>query len=180
VRVCEETPPAQGVKREWLLVCLDLVTNASEAWEKGAWYACRWRVEEFHKAKKTGCRIESMQFHTEAALQPMIALSSVAAVRLRNLRQAARQPDAQERKATEGGTPNDEEVLRGLRYKQPREERSVYELYRAVARLGGHMNRKADGFPGWLTRWRGGHKLEQRVAGVKRDRRRQSQNRVQR
>jgi hypothetical protein len=180
VRVWEETPPAKGVKLEWFLVCLDPVTNASQAWEKCDWYARRWIVEELHKAKKTGCRIESMQFHTEAALQPMIALLSVVAVMLLNLRQAARQPDAQERKATEVVEPIYEEVLRGWRYKQPREEMSVYEFYMAVARLGGHMNRKADGFPGWLTLWRGWQKLEHMVAGDKIDRRRQSKNRVQR
>ena len=28
------------------------------------------------------------------------------------------------------------------------------------------MNRKADGFPGWLTLWRGWQKLESMVAGV--------------
>lgn len=180
LRVWEEAPPAKGTKLEWFLVCLDPVTNASEAWEKVAWYACRWIIEELHKAKKTGARIESMQFHTEAALQPMIALLSVVAVMLLNLRQAARQPDAQERKATEVVEPIYEEVLRGWRYKQPHEEMTVYEFYMAVARLGGHMNRKADGFPGWLTLWRGWQKLEHMVAGVKIDRRRQSQNRVQR
>ena len=49
--------------------------------------------------------------------------------------------------------------MRGHRYKKPREELSVHEFYMAVARLGGHMNRKADGFPGWLTLWRGWERL---------------------
>lgn len=180
VRVWEETPPAKGVKLEWFLVCLDPVTTATQAWEKCDWYACRWMEEEYHKAQKTGCGVESLPFRTEAALQPMIALLSVTAVLLLNLRQAARQPDAKERKATEVVEPIYEEVLRGWRYKQPREAMSVYEFYLAVARLGGHMNRKADGFPGWLTLWRGWQKLEHMVAGVKIDRRRRSQNRVQR
>jgi len=172
VRVWEESPPAKGTKLEWFLVCLDPVTNASEAWQKCDWYACRWMVEEYHKAKKTGCQIEDLQFRTEAALQPMIALLSVVAVMLLNLRQAARRPDAKERKASEVVEPIYEEVMRGHRYKKPREEMSVHEFYMAVARLGGHMNRKADGFPGWLTLWRGWQKLEHMVAGVKIERRR--------
>jgi hypothetical protein len=173
VRVWEESPPAKGTKLEWFLVCLNPVTNASEAWQKCDWYACRWMVEEYHKAKKTGCQIEDLQFRTEAALQPMIALLSVVAVLLLNLRQAARRPDAKERKASEVVEPIYEEVLRGHRYKKPREEMSVYEFYMAVARLGGHMNRTADGFPGWLTLWRGWQKLEHMVAGVQIERRRQ-------
>ncbi len=180
VRVWEETPPEGAEPLEWLLVCLDPVTDAASAWEKSDWYACRWIEEEYHKAQKTGCRVEDLQFRTQQALQPMIALLSVTAVMLLNLRQAARRPDAKERKATEVVAPIYEEVLRGWRYKTPREEMSVYEFYLAVARLGGHMNRKADGFPGWLTLWRGWQKLEHMVAGVEIDRRRCKGKRVER
>jgi hypothetical protein len=180
VRVWEESPPAKGTKLEWILVCLDPVTSAAAAWEKSDWYACRWMVEEYHKAKKTGCQVEDLQFRTEQALQPMIGLLSVMAVMLLNLRQAARRPDAHQRKATEVVAPIYEEVLRGHRYKKPRGEMSIYEFYLAVARLGGHMNRKADGFPGWLTLWRGWQKLESMVAGVEIERRQQRQKRVQR
>lgn len=175
VRVWEESPPAGASKLEWFLVCLDPVTSVAEAWEKCDWYACRWMEEEYHKAQKTGCQIEDLQFRTEQALQPMIALLSVVAVMLLNLRQAARRPDAKERKAGEVVEPIYEEVLRAWRFKKPRqEELSVYEFYLAVARLGGHMNRKADGFPGWLTLWRGWQKLEHMVAGVQIDRQRRS------
>jgi hypothetical protein len=180
VRVWEESPPAKGTKLEWFLVCLDPVTNAREAWEKCDRYSCRWMEEEYHKAQKTGCQIEDLQFRTEAALQPMIALLSVVAAMLLNLRQAARQPDAKERKASEIVEPIYEEVLRGWRYKTPRDEMSVYEFYMAVARLGGHMNRKADGFPGWLTLWRGWQKLENMVAGVEIERQRHKKIHAQR
>ena len=178
VRVWEESPPAEGTELEWFLVCLDPVTNTTLAWEKCGWYSCRWMEEEYHKAQKTGCQIEDLQFQTEQALQPMIALLSVTAVMLLNLRQAARRPDAQERKATEVVDPSYEDVLRGWRYKKARGELSVYEFYLAVARLGGHMNRKADGFPGWLTLWRGWQKLESMVAGAKIERQRRKKNRV--
>jgi hypothetical protein len=56
----------------------------------------------------------------------------------------------------------------------------VYEFYLAVARLGGHRNRQRDGFPGWLTLWRGWLNLEILVAGAKIERRRQAKFRVQR
>jgi len=172
VRVWEESPPEKGMKLEWFLVSLDAITTSSEAWEKSTWYSCRWMDEEYHKAQKTGCCIEELQFRTEQALQPMIALLSVTAVMLLNLRQAARRADAKERPAKEVVDPLYEEVLRGWRYKKPREEMSVYEFYMAVARLGGHMNRKADGFPGWLTLWRGWQKLESMASGVKIERQR--------
>ena len=181
VRVWEETTPAKGTELEWFLVCLDPVTNASEAWQKCDWYACRWIVEEYHKAQKTGCQIEDLQFRTEAALQPMIGILSVVAVMLLNLRQAARRPDAHERPATAVIEPVYEEVLRGWRHKGKRTEGlTVYEFHMALARLGGHMNRKGDGFPGWLTLWRGWQKLQSMVLGVEIDRKRRKTNRVER
>ena len=92
VRVWEETPPEGVTPVEWILVCLCPVEAACNAWQACDWYSCRWMIEEYHKAKKTGCQIEDLQFHTRQALEPMIALLSVVAVRLLNLREAARRP----------------------------------------------------------------------------------------
>ena len=131
-------------------------------------------VEELHKAKKTGCGIEGLQFHTAEALEPMIALLSVTAVMLLNLREAARRPDAKERPATEVVEPIDEEVLRGRHYRRKpgKGPLSVHEFMSGLAMLGGHMGRKGDGFPGWLTTWRGWQKLQSMVAGAEIERRR--------
>jgi hypothetical protein len=72
VRVWEESSPAKGTRLEWLLLCLDTVEDAATAWQKSDWYSCRWMVEEYHKAKKTGCQIVDLQFRTRAAWEPMI------------------------------------------------------------------------------------------------------------
>lgn len=172
VRVWEESPPEGTTAVEWILVCLCVVETADDAWQACDWYSCRWIIEEYHKAKKTGCQIEDLQFHTRQALEPMIALLSVVAVLLLNLREAARRPDAHERPATDVVAPIYEEVLRTWRHpKKAHAPLSVLEFCLAVARLGGHMNRKADGLPGWLTLWRGWQKLESMVEAVTNDRR---------
>jgi hypothetical protein len=44
---------------------------------------------------------------------------------------------------------------------------SVKDVLLAVGRLGGHMNRKADGMPGWLTLWRGMIRLRNLVQGAR-------------
>ena len=173
VRVWEATPPEGSTPVEWILVVLFPVTTAEDAWQSCDWYSCRWMIEEYHKAQKTGCQIEDLQFHTEEALQPMIALLSVTAVMLLNLREAARRPDAPMRPATDVVEPIYEEVMRTQRHKKPHALLSVLEFYMAVAWLGGHMNRKRDGFPGWLTLWRGWQKLQFMVEAVKNERRRQ-------
>jgi hypothetical protein len=173
VRIWEHTPP-EGIKPlEWFVITFERVETAAQALTISKYYECRFVVEEYHKAQKTGCQIEDLQFETAQALQPMIALLSVVAVMLLNLRQAARRSDAHARPATEVIDKDYEEILRHWRYKKMRRgPMTVKEFFMALGRLGGHMNRKSDGTPGWLTLWRGWMKLQSMVDGAAAERRR--------
>lgn len=173
VRIWEAEPLKGSTPIEWFVLTFEPVQTLAEAKTISGYYECRQVVEEYHKAKKTGCQIEDMQFETRDALQPMIAMLSVVAVMLLNLRIAARGPDADSRKASEVVDSEYEEILRAWRYKNPREEMTIKEFYLALGRLGGHMNRKKDGSPGWLTLWRGWMKLQSMVDGAAAQRRRQ-------
>jgi hypothetical protein len=159
VRVWEEHPPADKEAVEWLLLTSEPAGQRQAAWEVASWYECRWLVEEFHKAQKTGCNVEDVQFTTVAALQPTIALLSVVATTLLNLRSLSRQPEAKTLPATSVVDTDYVEVLSRWRYKEKR-ELTIYEFFFALARLGGHQNRKGDGHPGWLVLWRGWMKLQ--------------------
>jgi len=174
LRIWEADPPEGTEALEWFLLSFEEISSAAKAWEIASFYECRFVVEEYHKAQKTGCQIEDIQFETAQALQPMIGLLSVVAVMLLNLRQAARREDADSRKATEIVDREYEEVLRAWRHKKACSEMTVREFYLALGRLGGHMNRKSDGMPGWLTLWRGWMKLELLVVGAAAERRRQN------
>src|SRR5207247_10183356 len=105
IRVWEAEPPAGVEPVEWLLVTNLPVTTVAAAWEKVAWYTCRWVIEEYHKAQKTGCAIEGSQFTRVDRLQPMIALLSVVAVALLRLRDLGRSEAKQGLPATEGVAP---------------------------------------------------------------------------
>jgi hypothetical protein len=176
VRIWEAKPPDAVKPLEWFLVTFEDVRTATQAWTIASNYECRFVVEEYHKAQKTGCHIEHLQFETAQALNPMIALLSVVAVMLLNLRQAARRPDAATRPATEVVDREYEEILRNWRYRDPRGPMSVQEFYMALGRLGGHMNRKSDGMPGWLVLWRGWTKLQSMADGAAAQRRRRQKN----
>lgn len=166
VRVCEVNPP-KGVKPlEWILLTNRKVATVEDAWERSSWYECRWVIEEYHKAQKTGCAIEDMQFTTSQALQPMIALLSVVAITLLNLREASRRPDARERPATDLVDAQYVAVLSAWRYKEVRKNLSVHDFFYALARLGGHQNRKSDHRPGWLILWRGWMALQHMLDGA--------------
>jgi len=166
IRVAEITPP-KGVKPlEWFLLTNGKVGTLQDAWQRASWYECRWVIEEYHKAQKSGCAIEELQFTTSAALTPMIALLSVVAVTLLNLREASRRPDAKERAATDVVAAGYVRVLSAWRYKKIRMDLSIHEFFYALARLGGHQNRKRDHRPGWLVLWRGWMALQQMLDGV--------------
>jgi hypothetical protein len=166
VRVAEVEPPPGVKPLEWVLLTDRPVATLEDAWERVNWYECRWVIEEYHKAQKTGCAIEDMQFTTAAALEPMIALLSVVAVTLLNLREASRRPDAQQRPATDLVDERYVAVLSAWRYKKIRRDLSIHDFFYALARLGGHQNRKRDHRPGWLVLWRGWMALQHMLDGA--------------
>lgn len=165
VRVWEPRPPRGEEPLEWILLTNVPVRTTADARERVSWYQSRFVIEVYHKGMKTGCGIESMQFERIQRLEPAIAVLSSVATTLMKLRDAARQPDADTRPATEVVDPLYVEVLtRYYAHRLPRNP-SVKAFYMHVARLGGHQNRKSDGFPGWITLWRGWMKLEDMVTG---------------
>jgi len=56
-------------------------------------------------------------------------------------------------------------LLSTWRYGKTKEGITVHEFFYALARLGGHQNRKGDGPPGWLVLWRGWTKLQAMLDG---------------
>ena len=165
VRVWEPNPPADAEPLEWFLLTDQPVTTAAQALQVVDWYEQRWIVEEFHKAQKTGCRIENPQFTSEAALQPTIAVLSVVAVFLLSLRELARRPDAKQRPATEVVDAETVDLLCRWRHGDAKPAWSIHDFVMALARLGGHQNRRSDGLPGWLTLWRGWQDLQTMLLG---------------
>lgn len=166
LRVWEVAPPKGVEPVEWFLLTNVAVNSLGDAWQRVDWYCARWIVEELHKAQKTGCNIEDPQFETAEAMQPMIALLSVVAIALLNLREMSRNPQTQDQPASTVVPVEQVEVLSGWRYGR-RRELTVGEFFLALARLGGHQNRKKDHPPGWLVLWRGWQSLQLMVAGAR-------------
>jgi transposase-like protein len=167
VRVWEPATPKGEEPLEWILLTNCPVRTFKEALERIHWYELRWTIEEYHKGMKTGCSIETLQFEKIERLEPAIALISAVATTLLRLRDAARAPDAETRPATAVVDPMYVEVLAAHYGKRLGPRPVVKAFYMHVARLGGHQNRKADGFPGWITLWRGWMKLQAMVDGYK-------------
>lgn len=158
IRVWEAAPPAGAEPLEWVLLTDRDVSTAAALREVVGWYECRPLIEEYHKGMKTGVGIEKLQLQDVPSLQAAIAVLSVVAVALVNLRIAARNPAQAAAPATDYVPLLWVRVLSQWRYRALR-DLTVRDFTLALARLGGHLNRKADGLPGWLTLWRGWERL---------------------
>lgn len=165
VHVWEVDPPKGQERLEWTLLTNEPVESFEAAYRVVGWYECRWIIEEYHKGMKTGCRTESLQFTREERLQPAIAVLSVVTLVLLQLRQASRRADAKTRRATTVIGSSYVEVLSLWRHKEIHRDWTVHDFYYALARLGGHQNRKSDHPPGWQVIWEGWKELLPMVIG---------------
>lgn len=166
VVVREVEAPEGAEPLEWILLSDQPAGDLAEACVVVHWYGHRPIVEELHKGMKTGCGVDELQFTTEAAIQPMIALLSVVAVFLLELRDAARDPATAALPATQYVPVISTDGLCGWRHGEVRPGWTVGEFDYALARLGGHQNRKNGPLPGWLVLSRGWTRLQAMVDGV--------------
>lgn len=168
VRVWEPDQPQRtsADSIEWILLTNVPVRDDQQAWERVDWYATRWVIEEYHKCLKTGLSIEQMQFTTRDRLDPAIALYSVIATWLLEWRDLSRHTQQSVQPATQVVPELWVLILSTWRHKQPRPDWTVGEFLLALARLGGHQNRKYDHPPGWLILWRGWIQLQSMIAGA--------------
>jgi len=148
---------------EWFLYT-DLPVNCLEdAIKIAQYYACRWMIEDYHKAIKTGMKAENLQLESAQSLFAAIAIMSVVALRLINVREMLRiNPEAP---ASESGL--DEFELKLLATYLKRDLKTVRCVALAIGRLGGHQNRRRDGMPGLLTLWHGMSRLLTMVEGAR-------------
>lgn len=163
IRIWEPDPPA-GIEQpvEWLLLCSLPTGTLAELKERRDWYSCRWLAEIYHDVEKNGCREESRRFETAERLEACLAVLSVVAVRVLQLRCALdSQPQAP---AEQVATRPEIEVVRRLT-KEPRSSLTVADFVRGVAKLGGFLGRKCDGQPGVRALWRGYQRLQDVLLG---------------
>ena len=147
---------------EWVLYTAARSETLEEALVGVMDYGSRFLVEEFHKGIKTGMKIEELQLDTGERLFRAIAVMSIVALRLLDIRELGRAaPEAPA--ALTGLSALELDVLSNA---VDRTLTTVASVILALGRLGGHMNRASDGMPGWITLWRGMQALRLMVKGA--------------
>jgi hypothetical protein len=166
VYAVEVNAPAGVTPLEWVLLTNVPAENFPQAAERAQWYSCRPIIEDYHRGMKSGMGIELPQFESAQRLEPVIGLLSVSAAVLLQLRHMARDPEAQNTPATDVVPKLWTVLVASQAYRKPDKQLSVKEFFVGVAKLGGHLNRKHDGPPGWITLWRGWRKLHLMIQGA--------------
>jgi hypothetical protein len=147
----------------WVLLTSWPCRTAQEAMRIVKAYTRRWLIEEYHKALKTGARIEESQLRTAQRIQALLGIVAVVAVRLlnRKLLAATRANECVDVQEVGQATL----TILEAKFGRPQDGWTNRNVLRCIARLGGFIGRKSDGEPGWITIWRGWQLLLPMVEG---------------
>ena len=148
-------------KLEWLLVTNLPVEDEEEAQEVVEIYRRRWLIEDYHKALKTGCRIEDTQLKQVSRILALLGLLGVIATKLLAMREYCRLSP----------TTRVEEAIPAcwitlMKQRLMVKIETVRDFWHCLARLGGFIGRKSDGEPGWQTIWAGYTRFQDMLWGA--------------
>lgn len=82
IHALEEHAPRKTTAIEWFLLTTLDILSASDAEQCLRWYCLRWRIEDWHRVLKSGCRIEDMAHDSAERLRRGIAINLVIAWRI--------------------------------------------------------------------------------------------------
>lgn len=148
---------------EWLLLTTEDASTIEDAVRVLGYYRLRWRIEDFHKAWKSGCHVEKRRMQTPENIERIAVVLAFVAVRLLQLRdEAGCDP---EQPCTSVFTEHEWRCLYVLRTKKkpPKKTPTLRWALDSIARLGGFLDTKRTGRPGWDALWKGWLRLQDMV-----------------
>lgn len=152
VRVYEVSTPEDQEPIEWLLLTSLETNTLDDALIIVKYYSYRWIIEEYHKCLKTGFRIEETQMKMLHRIEALLGFISVSSVKLLQMRDIVKHdPNAPAIKYVK---QEEIKIVRAY-YDLPSNEMTIREFLTYIAQMGGFLNRKSDGNPGWQSLWEG-------------------------
>lgn len=152
----EGTTPEGETPLEWMLLTSRPTATFDDAATVVLGYTYRWKIEEFHKAWKSGaCNVEDTQLQSTHGIHLLaVVLGTVAMRLLRMTWVARRKPDLP---ATVEYSPAEIAAVYALKNITPLKRRpaSVGQLTLWIAELGGYTGKSSGGPPGIITLGRG-------------------------
>jgi hypothetical protein len=161
----EEEPPVGEEGLEWMLLTSEAIGTLEQVNRVMDHYEKRWQIEEFHKAWKSGTKVEGLRQQSAENLQKVAVIFGFIATRLLHLKNLMeKQPELP---CTQ--------VLREMEWKVlwssvekkllPVIPPNALWAYRALARLAHWTDTKGTGRASWQTLWQGWQILSDRLRG---------------
>ena len=164
VHVVEDNPPEGQEAIEWYLLTTMRIESVADAENCLRWYCLRWRIEDWHRVLKTGCRIEDAAHDTAERLKRAIAIKLVIAWRIMLMTLLGR--ETPQLPAEVLFSDLEIEVLNAYAKQEGlKPPLQLGDAVRLVARLGGHLGRRRDPPPGHQLMWYGYSYLQLMCAG---------------
>ena len=153
VHAREERPPEQVEPLEWFLLSSLPVASAADARQILHWYTLRWRIEDYFRVLKSGCKVEELQHHTAERLQRAIAIKMVVGWRIQLMVRLGRElPDLPRELLFSDAELRVLSVFATSRQRPP--PARLGDAVELVACLGGWLGRTRDP-PGAQLMWHG-------------------------
>ena len=154
VHVVEDSPPEGDEGIEWYLLTTMQIESVKDAEKCLRWYCLRWRVEDWHRILKSGCRIEEAAHKTAERLRRSIAINLVIAWRIMLMTLLGR--ETPELPVEVLFSDLEIEVLNAYAKKKAHKPLLLLgDAVRLVAQMGGYLGRKNDPPPGHQLMWHG-------------------------
>lgn len=166
VLIEEINAPEEVKPLSWLLLTTEPVTTAAEVEKVADYYRMRWQIEEFHKAWKSGCRLEERRLQKVDNFERMMAICAPIAVRLLQLQAIGRAKTPAS--CTEVLLPEEWQCLHTIvspNEPMPETPPDTKWVYYSLAKLAGWTDSKRTGRVGWQTLWEGWHRLQFQLDG---------------
>ena len=153
-----EEEPAAAEPLEWFLLTTLPVSDPDDAARILHWYTLRWRIEEYFRVLKSGCKVEELQHHTAERLERAIAIKMVVGWRIQLMVQLGREtPDLPPDLLFSDGELRVLDTFARSRKLPP--AKTLGDAVGLTARLGGWLGRPRDP-PGAQVLWHGYTQLE--------------------
>jgi hypothetical protein len=153
---CKEIDPPSGEEAvEWFLLTSIPIQDVETAMEVVNWYLCRWLIETFFKVLKSGCLVEELQFETLKGTINCIAFYMIVSWRIIYLTMLGR--SCPEMDCSVVFETSEWQAVYAIVKKQspPKKPPTLNEIILMIAKLGGFLGRKSDGYPGPQVMWIG-------------------------
>ncbi len=154
VHAREDHPPPEREAVQWWLLTTLPVATAEQAQQCLRWYCLRWRIEDWHRVIKTGCRIEHLAHQSAERLRRAIAINLVIGWRIMLMALLGRETPQLPPEVL--FTDIEVELLHGFAQQNKlAPPTQLGAAVRLVAKLGGYIGRNTDPPPGHQVLWQG-------------------------